>query len=152
MSPAMTGDITAGSSTLPTMPANLTASAPEATTVAPMRPPINAWDELEGSPSSQVSRFHRIAPTSPAKITVGVIFVSSTRPLEIVFATWTDRKAPKRLRTPARSTAVRGRNAPVAIDVATALAVSWNPLVKSNTKAVTMTTTKMIREISIGPS
>jgi hypothetical protein len=32
------------------------------------------------------------------------------------------------------------------------LAVSWNPLVKSNTKAVTMTTTKMIREISIGPS
>ena len=150
--PATTGDSTAGSSTLPTMPANLTASAPAATSVAPMRPPINACDELEGSPNSQVNRFHKIAATSPAKITVGVIFVSSTSPLEIVFATWTDRNAPTRLSAPARITAVRGRSAPVAIVVATALAVSWNPLVKSKAKAVTTTTLKMTREISISPS
>ena len=68
-------------------PAKFTASAPAATQVAPIRPPNSACDELEGSPSSQVTRFHRIAPTRPAKITVGVISVSSTRPLEIVFAT-----------------------------------------------------------------
>ena len=146
----MIGASTAGSSTLPTRPANLTASAPAATQVAPIRPPINACDELEGSPTSQVSRFHTIAPTSPAKITVGVIFVSSTSPLEIVFATWTERNAPTRLRTPAMSTAVRGFSAPVAIEVATALAVSWKPLVKSNANAVTMTTT-MITEISMRP-
>ena len=147
----MIGASTAGSSTLPTRPANFTASAPAATQVAPIRPPINACDELEGSPTSQVSRFHTIAPTSPAKITVGVIFVSSTSPLEIVFATWTERNAPTRLRTPAMSTAVRGFSAPVAIEVATALAVSWKPLVKSNANAVTMTTT-MITEISMRPS
>ena len=100
------------------------ASVPAATHVAPMSPPNSACDELEGMPRNQVSRFHRIAPTSPAKITVGVILVSSTRPLEIVFATWTDRNAPMRLRTPAMITAVRGFSARVAIDVAMALAVS----------------------------
>lgn len=30
-----------------------------------MRPPKRAWEELEGSPKSQVARFHRMAPTSP---------------------------------------------------------------------------------------
>src|SRR5215203_7407414 len=119
MSPATIGASTAGSSTLPTRPANLTASAPEATQVAPMSPPINACDELEGNPTSQVNRFHTIAPTSPAKITVGVILVSSTSPLEIVLATSTERNAPTRLSTPASSTAVRGLSAPVAIEVAT---------------------------------
>ena len=81
-----------------------------------------------------------------------MIFVSSTSPLEIVFATSTDRNAPTRLSTPAMNTAVRGFSAPVAIEVATALAVSWKPLVKSNASAVTMTTTITIREISISPS
>jgi hypothetical protein len=113
-----------------------------------MRPPKRACDELEGSPSSQVTRFHRIAPHSPAKITTGVILVSSTRLLEIVFATSTDKNAPIRLRMPAMSTAVRGFSALVAIDVAMALAVSWKPFVKSNASAVTMTTTTMT-EMSI---
>ena len=71
MIPTMIGASTAGSSTLPTRLANLIASVPEATQVAPMSPPINACDELEGNPTSQVSRFHTIAPASPAKITVG---------------------------------------------------------------------------------
>ena len=35
---------------------------------------------------------------------------------------------------------MRGFSAPVAIDVAIALAVSWKPLVKSNASAVTTTT------------
>src|SRR3954453_6466628 len=118
------------------------APAPPATHVAPMRPPKSAWEELEGSPRYQVTRFHRMAPTSPAKITTGLMSVSSTSPPEMVFATWTDRKAPSRLRHAATATAVLGRNAPVAIDVAMALAVSWKPFVKSKTKAVT--TTRMI--------
>jgi hypothetical protein len=80
-----------------------------------------------------------MAPTNPPKITSGVIRVSSTRPLEMVNATCTDRNAPRRFNTPASSTATRGRRAPVAIDVAIALAVSWKPLVKSNTRAVRMT-------------
>jgi len=105
-----------------------------------MRPPKRACDELDGSPRSQVIRFHRIAPTNPAKMTVGVILASSTSPLEIVFATSTDRNAPIRLRMPAMMTAVRGFSALVAIEVAIALAVSWKPFVKSNASAVTMTT------------
>src|SRR3954453_23265611 len=102
----------------------LIASAPPATHVAPIRPPKSACDELEGSPRYQVTRFHRMAPTSPAKITTGLMSVSSTNPPEIVLATVTDRKAPARFRDAAIATAVRGRNAPVAIDVAIALAVS----------------------------
>ena len=39
------------------------------------------------------------------------------------------------------ATAVLGRNAPVAIEVAMAFAVSWKPFVKSKTNAVTTTTT-----------
>ena len=117
------------------------ASTPPATQVAPIRPPNSACDELEGSPRNQVSRFHRMAPTSPAKITTGLMSVSSTSPPEIVFATWTDRKAPARFRQAAIATAILGRNAPVAIDVAMALAVSWKPFVKSKTNAVNTTTT-----------
>ena len=59
----------------------------------------------------------------------------------MVFATWCDRNAPTRFRHAGDRTAVRGRSAPVAIEVAIALAVSWKPLVKSKTSAVTTTTT-----------
>ena len=43
------------------------------------------------------------------------------------------------------------RSAPVAIEVAMAFAVSWNPFVKSNANAVTTTTTTMT-EMSMSPS
>jgi len=122
--PASIGDSMAGSSTLLSTLPKFTAPAPAATIVAPINPPNRACDELDGSPSSHVSRFHRIAPHRPAKMTVGVIFPSSTSPLEMVLATCTDRKAPTRFNTPAMSTAWRGFSAPVAIDVAIALAVS----------------------------
>src|SRR5215218_5635362 len=125
------------------------ASPPPATQVAPIRPPKSAWDELDGSPRNHVTRFHRMAPTSPAKMTTGLISASSTSPPEMVLATWTDRKAPVRLRTAAIATAVLGRKAPVAIDVAMALAVSWNPLVKSKASAVTTTTTMMMSDPSM---
>jgi hypothetical protein len=55
-------------------------------------------------------------------------------------ATAVEMKAPTRLSTPAIATATFGRSAPVAIEVAIALAVSWKPLVKSNARAVMITT------------
>ncbi len=117
----------------------LTPLMPIEATVAPIRPPMRACEELEGRPTSQVSRFHRIAPTSAARMTSGWIPVSSTSPLEIVLATSTDRNAPTRLRTADMATAALGRIAPVEMVVAIALAVSWKPFVKSNTRAVTIT-------------
>jgi hypothetical protein len=47
--------------------------------------------------------------------------------------------APARFPTAEIATATRGLNAPVAIDVAIAFAVSWNPFVKSNASATTIT-------------
>ena len=46
-------------------------------------------------------------------------------PPEIVLATSVDRKAPTTLSTAAINTAVRGRSAPVATEVAIAFALSW---------------------------
>src|SRR3954454_11818571 len=141
ISAATTGASTAGRTILFSTTSKWIADAPPATQVAPISPPNSACDELEGSPRYHVTRFHRMAPISPAKITTGLIAVSSTKPPEMVFATDTDRKAPARFRQAAIATAVLGRNAPVAIDVARALAVSWKPFVKSKTRAVTTTAT-----------
>ena len=57
----------------------------------------------------------------------------------IVFATSVLRNAPTRLSTAAIATATFGLSAPVAIGVAMALAVSWNPFVKSKKRASAMT-------------
>ncbi len=92
-------------------------------------------------PISQVNRFQTMAPTKPPKMTAVVIFVSSTNPPEMVLATSVERNAPIRLRMAATVTAVfLGLSAPVAMEVAMALAVSWKPLVKSKTNAVMITT------------
>src|SRR5579863_754862 len=40
---------------------------------APIKPPINVWEELEGMPNHQVSKFQAMAPISPEKITSSVI-------------------------------------------------------------------------------
>src|SRR6478736_10301526 len=138
--PATTGATTAGSRIFDTMTEKLTPEVPAPTSTAPISPPNNACDELDGKPNSQVIRFHRMAPTRPAKIITGVTTASLTIPPEIVLATSVDRKAPTTFSTAAMSTAVRGRNAPVETEVAIALALSWKPLVKSKNNAVTMTT------------
>src|SRR5438876_688441 len=52
---------------------------------------------------------------------------------------WTS-AAPIRFATAATKTAARGESARVETEVATALAVSWNPLVKSKPSATTTTT------------
>ena len=59
--------------------------------------------------------------------------------MAIVAATASDRKAPTKFSAAAIVTATRGGSARVEIDVATALAVSWKPLVKSNASAVATT-------------
>ena len=106
---------------------------------APIRPPKSAWDELEGRPLSQVIMFQRMAPIRPAKMMSGVIWTppdpSLMMPPETVLATSVERNAPTRFSTAARATAVFGLMAPVAMGVAIAFAVSWNPLVKSKNSA-----------------
>ena len=86
-------------------------------------------------------RFHTIAPISPASMNSALMATccSLMMPPEMVFATSVERNAPTTFRTPASATAVLGLSAPVAMEVAMAFAVSWNPFVKSNTSAVTMT-------------
>ena len=155
--PAMTGAATAGISTFWVTPAQLTPLLPSAARPAPIRPPNRACDELDGMPNSQVSRFHRMPPIRPAKMMVRpvdalipgsnwpvLLFWTLSTEVVTVTATSTERNAPTRFRTPASRTAVLGLRAPVAIDVAIALPVSWNPLVKSKASAVTISSTRMI--------
>src|ERR1700712_1968110 len=93
-SPATTGATTAGNTILLITTEKFTPDAPAPINTAPISPPKRACDELDGKPSNQVIRFHRIAPTSPAKIIVGVTSASLTMPPEIVFATSVDRNPP----------------------------------------------------------
>src|SRR5829696_1161069 len=136
---ASTGAISPGMTTLSTIPVPLIAEDPAAAKVEPTTPPISACDDDDGSPKYQVSRFQKIAPISPAKTTSRVTSSGLTMPLAIVAATCSERNAPTKLRIAAIVTATRGAMARVEIDVATALAVSWNPLVKSNASAVATT-------------
>src|SRR4051794_18743549 len=136
---ASTGDSSPGMITFSTMPAPLIAELPAAANVEPTTPPISACEDEDGSPKYQVSRFQKIAPINPAKTTSRVTSAGLTMPLAIVAATCSDRKAPTKLSAAAIVTATRGASARVEIDVATALAVSWNPFVKSNASAVPTT-------------
>ena len=137
--PARTGEIAAGMITLETIPSISIAPEPEATRVAPITPPISAWDDEDGIPNHQVARFQQIAPIRPPRTTTGVIAPDSTMPSAMVAATVSEMKAPAKLRTAAIPTATFGGSAPVAIVVAIALAVSWKPLVKSKLTPATTT-------------
>ena len=66
-----------------------------------------------------------------------------TIPLAIVVATAIEMKAPRKLSAAEIRTATMGLSAPVAIDVAIALAVSWKPFVKSNEAAAATTITRI---------
>ena len=107
-----------------------------------MRPPISACEELEGRPSHHVIRFHVIAPSRAASTVFSVARPVSMIPCPTVVATAVVTKAPARLATAAMRTAIRGVSARVETEVATALAVSWNPFVKSKPSATTTTTTR----------
>src|SRR3954452_14588420 len=125
--------------TFSSSPSKSTPLAPTAANVAPTTPPISACDEEDGSPKYQVSRFQKMAPTSPEKTIASVMSSASTIPLAIVAATARDRNAPTKFSEAEIPTATRGDMARVEIDVATAFAVSWKPLVKSNASAVATT-------------
>src|SRR3954449_9518808 len=142
-SPATTkariGATSAGTTTLSMIPWPNTASGPAAANAEPIIPPISACEDDDGSPKYHVARFQAIAPTRPAK-TIGSVMASGlTMPEAIVAATEIDRNAPRKLSAEAIVTAKRGDIARVEIDVATALAVSWKPFVKSNASAVPTT-------------
>src|SRR3954462_452637 len=140
---ASTGAIRAGTMTFPSRPLPSIADAPSAANAAPTTPPISACEELDGSPNHHVARFHMIAPIKPAKTTVGVIESAFTIPFATVAATASEMKAPTKFRIAANATATRGGTARVDIAVATTLAVSWKPFVKSNARAVATTMTRM---------
>src|SRR5258706_16089216 len=85
-------------------------------------------------PKYQVNRFHTIAPTSAAVIATSGT-VPPTIPLPTVLATSVPLIAPMKLSAAAIVIATHGDSTRVEMTVATALAVSWNPLMKSNTTA-----------------
>src|SRR3954462_3701928 len=135
-----------GSITFVRRPSQFTTSKPLVVAIAaPATAPISACDEDVGRPLHQVTRFQVMAPTRPARIVSIVIAPGSRMPLPIVFATFSDRYAPTKLRMPAPITASRGEIERVATDVAIELAASWNPFVKSNSSAIatTMTSSNM---------
>ena len=73
----------------------------------------------------------------------------STIPDATAFATPTNVIAPTKFITAANNTATRGFSARVETEVAIALAVSWNPLIKSNANAKMTTSTVIINNVSI---
>ena len=73
---------------------------------APIKPPIKACDELEGSPIHHVNKFQKIAPIRAAIIVFSsIIFAELTIPPPIVFATPVETIAPTKFKLAAIITA-----------------------------------------------
>src|SRR5438132_1497218 len=114
--------------TLSKTPFHLTASDPAS--AAPTRPPISACEDDDGRPKYQVPRFQAIAPSNAANTMIsperpdGALMM----PPPTVFATLVEINAPTTFMTAANTSATRGVSAFVDIEVAMALAESWNPL------------------------
>jgi hypothetical protein len=121
-------------------PAKITELIPELETAAPTRPPTRVCDELDGSPHHQVNRFHVIAATSAAAMTVRFITSGLIIPFPMVVATLRGKTAnATKLKTDAKTTAEKGDNTFVETTVAIELAESWNPLMKSKTRTRAIT-------------
>ena len=92
---------------------------------------MRAWDDEDGRPFHQVSRFHPMAPTraAPTSQSPSMPSGASMIPLPTVWATLVPKNAPTRFATAAISRAIRGVSARVDTDVAMAFAASWNPFV-----------------------
>ena len=115
--------------------------SPAAASAAPHRPPTRACEDEDGRPHHQVIRFHTVAPARAQISTPDVTCTTpvSTRPEAMVLATAVPARAPSRLVPAASSTACAGLSTLVATTVAIELAVSWNPLMYSNTRATSTT-------------
>src|SRR5919199_2302518 len=131
-------------------PPNWMACQPELATPAPTIEKISAWLELDGSPRYQVSRFQMMAATRAEMTSDWVEISGGTMPLPTVVATAVPESAPRKLSTPAISTARPGDSTRVATDVAMALAVSWKPLMKSNVSPSAMIRTSSSRSSVTG--
>jgi hypothetical protein len=59
-------------------PVILIVVSPKFAPTAPTIPPIRAWDELEGMPKNQVTRFQMMALKRATKITLRVMVAGST--------------------------------------------------------------------------
>ena len=130
------GEITMPRSTLVT-PSTWIASAPAAAEPAPTIEKTRAWLELEGMPYHQVTRFQAIAEKSAAITSCCVASSGEMIPDPTVSATAVPVSAPTTFSTAAIRTAWPGVSTRVATEVAIALAVSWNPLMKSKARART---------------
>ena len=110
-----------------------TCSAPAASTVAPISPPTSAWEDEDGRPRHQVSRFQAIAPISPASTTtiawLAARLLRSTKPPMVLATAVPPSSGPRNSKTPTTATACPGVMAREAMTVATTLAASWKPLV-----------------------
>src|SRR5215204_7101527 len=120
---------------------------PYAVRPIPISAPINACEELEGSPARQVKRFQVMAPDSTAtSIDIATPPAGATRPPTVLATSACSNcvvtTAPTRFSTADKPTARRGGNARVPIAVPMALAVSWKPLVKSKKSATAMVRTR----------
>jgi hypothetical protein len=112
------------------------AQTPTPAMPAPRSPPIRAWLLDTGIPRREVARTQSTAPTIAMRISAGVRNDGSTIPLPIVAAiAVVKRRGPRRLKTPARSTACRGVKALVAMMVAIAFAASFKPFEKLKRRA-----------------
>src|SRR5438128_6014107 len=129
-------------------PAPMSDPNPAFATAAPANPPINACDELVGNPQYHVIRSQTMAPTSPARIIHWSTTFDSTTPLPTVLATCTPKpKAATKLKKAAHTTACSGVSTRVETTVAMELAASWNPLMKSKTRATTTMKTTSVSTV-----
>ena len=112
---------------------------PDFAIAAPAYPPIKACEELLGRPKYQVIIFQAIAPSTPARITVGVTALTSIIPLPTVLATAVPKiKKAMKLKKAAQITANLGVRTLVDTIVEMELAASCIPFVKSKAKATRM--------------
>src|SRR5216684_5354525 len=117
-------------------PETMMARNPAEAIAAPPYPPINAWDELVGSPRDNVSKFQRIAPNRPASTTCSLIKLMRTKPWPIVFATAVpNTNAAMKFQNAAQTTAHNGVRTRVETTVAIEFAASCEPLENANDSA-----------------
>src|ERR1700722_2563786 len=108
--------------------------APACASAAPIKPPNNVCDELDGMPNHQVRRFQQMAAIRPLKITRKSIKSLLTElamvlPILNSLKTYLAIKKAAKLKKAAQSTAWNGVRTLVLTIVAMELAASWNPLI-----------------------
>src|SRR4051812_26227947 len=109
----MSGEVTVGMTTLSRIPDHFTCADEVAVPTAPTRPPISAWEELEGMPKYQVTKFQATAARRAARTTDWVTTPGSTMPFPRVAATSVEIRAPRTLATAAIASATVGLSARV---------------------------------------